>query len=538
MALDSVKEQIKKEYVKCAASPAYFMKKYVKIQHPLRGTIPFALYPFQEDVLEDFKAYNKSIVLKSRQLGISTLIAGYILWLMTFYSDKNVLVIATKQDTAKNLVTKVRFANEALPSWLKVPEVENNRLSLKLKNGSQVKAVSSASDSARSEALSLLVVDECAFIDGIEDIWISAQSTLSTGGQAILLSTPNGIGNFFHQTWVGAESGENGFHTIKLKWDVHPERDQAWREDQTRLLGKHGAAQECDADFISSGNTVVEAETLQWYKDNMSKDPIEKRGVEHAYWLWEYPDYSKQYCVIADVGRGDSSDFSAFHIFDLVRLEQVAEFRSKMPTKDYGRLLVSVATEWNNALLIVENNNVGWATIDEIISLGYQNLFYSSTDLLYVDVESQITNKIHSNEKKMTPGFTTSPRNRPLIISKLENYIRTKAVTLRSIRLIDELFTFVWVNGRAEAARGYNDDLVMSLGVMLWVRDTAMRLQNESTELAKATLGSISRTTQNLATVPIYQQKNLQSDPWVMPMGVSGRSPMSEDLRWLIDRQK
>jgi hypothetical protein len=534
MAIDKIKEQIKKEFVKCAASPSYFMKKYVKIQHPLRGTIPFDLYPFQEDVLEDFKAYNKSIVLKSRQLGISTLIAGYILWLMTFYSDKNVLVIATKQETAKNLVTKVRFANEALPSWLKVPEVENNRLSLKLKNGSQVKAVSSASDSARSEALSLLVVDECAFIDGIEDIWISAQSTLSTGGQAILLSTPNGIGNFFHQTWVAAEAGENGFHTIKLKWDVHPERDQAWRDDQTRLLGKHGAAQECDADFISSGNSVVDAEILQWYRDNLCKEPIEKRGIEHAYWLWAYPEYSRQYAIIADVGRGDSTDYSAFHVFDLQKLEQVAEFRSKMPTKDYGKLLVAVATEWANALLIIENNNIGWATIQEVIDSGYPNMFYSSTDLQYVDVEQQVSNKINRDEKKMTPGFTVSPKNRPLIISKIEQYIRMKEVVIRSTRLIDELFTFVWNNGRAEAARGYNDDLVMALGTMLWVRDTAMRLQQESMDLMKAALGGISRTQQSLASVPVYQQKNLQSDPWKMPMGLSGTSRMSEDLRWLI----
>ena len=80
--------------------------------------------------------------------------------------------------------------------------------------------------------MSLLIVDEAAFIRNIEDIWVASQATLSTGGGAIVLSTPNGIGNWFHQTWVDAENGINGFETIKLKWDLHPERDQNWRQEQ------------------------------------------------------------------------------------------------------------------------------------------------------------------------------------------------------------------------------------------------------------------------------------------------------------------
>jgi phage terminase large subunit-like protein len=137
------------------------MKKYVKIQHPVRGTVPFELYPFQENTLRDFVENNLNIVLKSRQMGISTLTAAYSLWLMTFHNDKNILCISITQETAKEIVTKVRFANDNLPTWLKVPCVEDNRLSLRLKNGSQIKAVSSAGTAGRSAALSLLIVDEC-----------------------------------------------------------------------------------------------------------------------------------------------------------------------------------------------------------------------------------------------------------------------------------------------------------------------------------------------------------------------------------------
>jgi phage terminase large subunit-like protein len=152
---------IREEYKKCIADPVYFMKKYCQIQHPKKGKIPFHLYPFQEKVLRDLHTNDYNVILKSRQLGISTLSAGYSLWLMTFFGDKNILVIATKQEVAKNLVLKVKVMYENLPSWLRLPATEDNKLSLRLNNGSQIKATSAAGDSGRSEALSLLIIDEC-----------------------------------------------------------------------------------------------------------------------------------------------------------------------------------------------------------------------------------------------------------------------------------------------------------------------------------------------------------------------------------------
>ncbi len=202
MSNSNIKEIIRQEYIKCSQDPVHFMRKYCYIQHPQRGRIQFNLYPFQEKVLTLFKRHDYSIVLKSRQLGISTLAAGYATWLMLFHKDRNVLALATTQATARNLVSKVKFMWENLPSWLKVDAVENNKLSLHLVNGSKIQAKSSNSDSARSEAVSLLIVDEAAFIENIGEIWASAQQTLATGGGAIVLSTPYGTGNWFHQTWV------------------------------------------------------------------------------------------------------------------------------------------------------------------------------------------------------------------------------------------------------------------------------------------------------------------------------------------------
>ena len=255
--MSDLKQVIRQEYLRCAQDPVHFMRKYCYIQHPQRGRIQFNLYPFQEKVLTLFRDNDYTTVLKSRQLGISTLAAGYALWLMTFHKDRNVLALATTQATARNLVTKVQFMWENLPSWLRIDAVENNKLSLRLTNGSKIQAKSSNSDAARSEAVSLLIVDEAAFIENIAETWASAQQTLATGGGAIILSTPYGTGNWFHQTWVKAESGENDFLPIKLPWYVHPERDQAWRDRQDELLGDPRlAAQECDCDFSTSGDIV------------------------------------------------------------------------------------------------------------------------------------------------------------------------------------------------------------------------------------------------------------------------------------------
>lgn len=246
----TLKEIIKLEYTRCAKDPIYFMKKYCMIQHPTRGKIRFNLYPYQETTLQGLADNRYNIILKSRQTGISTLVAGYALWKMLFVEDYNVLVIATSQNTAKNLVTKVRVMNQFLPSWLKEVAEEDNKLSLRYRNGSQIKAISSKPSASRSEALSLLIFDEAAFIADIDEIWISAQSTLSTGGSAIILSTPNGMGNFFHKKWVEAENPKDTssgakFHTIRLHWTVHPDRDQVWRDEQEELLGAKMAAQEC-----------------------------------------------------------------------------------------------------------------------------------------------------------------------------------------------------------------------------------------------------------------------------------------------------
>ena len=520
-----MKEVIKKEYLKCAQDPVYFLKKYAVIQHPIQGKIPFSLYDFQEKMVRDFNEHNYNVILKARQLGISTLTAGYALWMMTFQSDKNILVIATKQDTAKNLVTKIRVMHANLPSWVKSKCVEDNKLSLRYSNGSQVKAIASSEDAGRSEALSLLILDEAAFIEKIDTIWTAAQSTLSTGGQCIALSTPNGVGNWFHKVWVDAEDGKSDWNFIKLHWSLHPDREQEWRDEQDKLLGPSMAAQECDCDFITSGQTVIDGVILEEYRNTQIEDPVEKRGMDSNLWIWRQPDYTKNYVVAADVARGDGQDFSAFHVLEIESMEQVAEYKGKIPTKDFGNLCMNTAMEYNNALLVIENSSIGWATIQQVIDREYDNLFYTSKDLQFVDVARQVTNRYRHKDRQMVPGFSMTMKTRPLVIAKLEEYFREKTIKVKSQRLIDELFVFIYNNQRAEAMKGYNDDLVLSLCIGLWVRDTALRLRAEGIALQKNALNHVGKAE------PIYIPVDGENDSWSWDVGPEKKR---EDLTWLI----
>ena len=525
----SIKEKIKEEFVKCATDPAYFMKKYYMIQHPQKGRQFFNLYPFQEKVLKLFQKHDYSIINKSRQLGISTLVSAYSLWLMLFNKDKNVLVIATKQDTAKNMVTKVRFAYQNLPSWLKIGTAEDNRLSLKLVNGSQVKAVSAAGDAGRSEAVSLLVIDEAAFIDNIETIFTAAQQTLATGGGCIALSTPNGVGNWFHKSYTSAQEQQNRFLPISLPWSVHPERNQDWRDEQDKILGKRNAAQECDCDFATSGNTVIEPEILNWYEQNMICEPIERRGLDKALWLWEYPDPMKYYALVADVARGDGNDYSSFHVIDVESVTQVAEYKSQIDTRDYANIILSVAAEYSNALIVIENANIGWDVIQTVLERGYNNVHYSYKQDQNMDFTKYVDR--FNTQTGLVPGFSTTEKTRPLVIEKMRDFLETKVANIKSIRLLEELRVFIWKNGKAQAMQSYNDDLVMSFAIAMYLRETSLRYRKTAENLTYAALNSFTRTQDN--SISYNANSKYNENPWVMniPTPEGGET---QDLTWLI----
>jgi len=198
----STKSEQVKEILKCGKTPVYFMKNYTKIQHAQKGLIPFATFDFQDACVKDFQTHRFNIVVKSRQLGLSTVTAAYSVWYSIFQKDKNVLVIATKLTTAMNFIKKVKTILDSLPKWMLLTKYEYTRQQVRFSNGSTITAIPTSSDAGRSEALSLLIVDEAAFIREFEDIWTGLYPTLTTGGSAIIISTPNGVGGQYHKLWA------------------------------------------------------------------------------------------------------------------------------------------------------------------------------------------------------------------------------------------------------------------------------------------------------------------------------------------------
>jgi len=496
MAYKLSKEEIRSEILKCGKNPAYFLDNYAKIVHQERGLIPFKTFDFQKQLLNDFHDHRYNIILKSRQMGISTIVSGYVTWMILFHKEKNVLVMATKQATAIEIVEKVKDIIESVPSWLKISSITvNNKTKLELDNGSKIIGTPTSKDAGRGQALSLLIVDEAAHVEDMDDLWTGLLPTVSTGGRCIALSTPNGVGNWFHKTYVDAESGKNNFKPTSIPWHKHPEYTQEWFERMTRNMSQRDIAQEYECNFNASGETVLVSSDIERIKNNIY-EPKYKAWIDRNYYIWKEAEAAGSYLISADVARGDGKDFSVFHVLDLKNMEQVAEYQGKIDLDNFAKLLFDTGREYNNCMLVVENNNVGYAVLTKLIDLKYPNIFYSTKGSHeYVD---GINHNIYSSNT--VPGFSTSMKTRPLIIAKLEEYVRNKSIKINSFRTANELDTFVWVNGRPEAQKGYNDDLTMSLAIGCWVRDTAIINNERNLEYSKAFLGCIIKTGNYLDT--------------------------------------
>jgi hypothetical protein len=326
--------------------------------------------------------------------------------------------------------------------------------------------------------------------------------------------------------YTEAQIGKNDFMPIELKWNLHPDRvapvDPGWEERERANMSPREFAQEYDCDFLGSGNSVIEPDILSFYEQTYIQEPIERRFMGGDFWIWQYPDYNKSYIICADVARGDGSDHSAFHVIDVEACEQVAEYKSQIGTREYGNMLVAVASEYNNALLVPENANIGWDVVNTIIEKGYQNLYYSPRAYGELNIDKWMA-KMGTDQT--VPGFTNSQKTRPLVISKMEAYIRERHFIFHSKRLLEELRVFVWMHGKAQAQNGYNDDLVMAAGIGLFTRDTGIKFAQQGMDMTRRSIDLISNATQGYRpSLPSGQPNPYQIDT---PYG-------TEDITWIL----
>lgn len=257
----------------------------------------------------------------------------------------------------------------------------------------------------------------------------------NTGGSAIVNSTPYGVGNFYHSTWVDAIAGGNPFNPIRLYWQMHPERDENWYKQMASALGPKRTAQEIDGDFLSSGNTVFDLADIKAIEDCLSDYPVIKKRFNGQYRQYLEPQPDKEYFIGADVSTGRASDYSAFTCMDKQGEEQ-AVYKGRMPLDKYARLLGDTGQLYNWATLAPESNDVGMAVTAKLQDEGYPKLYY---------YQKMLKRKGKSRpEVDKSPGWLTTQKNRSVIIENLEQDIREENAIIKDPFFVQEAYTFIY----------------------------------------------------------------------------------------------
>lgn len=469
------------ELLRCSTSPAYFINNYCKISHPKHGTIPFTLYEFQRRVIHEFLNNPFNIILKARQMGLTWLMAGYQLWMALFFYDKEIMTISMNEKVSYRVLYRVKTMYRNLPHFLKLPVVEDNKSEMRFINNSHIQSIPTSPEAGRSESLSLLCIDECAFVRWIEEIWTAASMTLATGGNAILNSTPNGIGNFYYDTWQKSVAGTAPFNPILIEWDLHPDRDDAWYQRECEKLGsKQRVAQEIDCDFIASGNLVFDSTGLRSIFEHCAEtsplkvfyDTEVDKDFPCGLYQFEESSQNEFYIMGIDPAKGGAGDYHVMHIVAYSTGEQVVEYRSKCLPEDFVKNCATWARKYNNALVAIEDQGgFGQTMLLAFKHLSYRNL-YMHRDFLKTQEKSLKKRRKKSVNSSVIPGaFPMTTQTRPICIDTLAQEIKEGTDGVNGIRTASELNSFAWVKtGRAEAQTGSHDDCVMSYAICKTIR--------------------------------------------------------------------
>ena len=258
------------EWRRCSRDEGYFFRKYWWIAHPAHGRILFDLRDAQQEALKHWGKYRYSLSLKARQIGWTTLVVAHQFWLAFFHDDQNIIDLSRTERESVLLLRKTKYGFRHLPEWM----VERGPTSLVehqqrmvFGNGSQITSMPSASDPARGESASLVVVDEWAFLPNPEEAWASIEPVADVGGRIIGLSTANGSGNFFHELWVGSQTGSNKFESMFFPWSATGDRNEDWYADKQGSMLPWQLAQEYPSTpeeaFVKSGNPVFDLDVLE-----------------------------------------------------------------------------------------------------------------------------------------------------------------------------------------------------------------------------------------------------------------------------------
>ena len=571
------KEQIMLEYVKCMKDTPYALKTYLQTyDNTVSKYVPLELFPDQISLLNDYEEYEENIALKYRQAGVSTVTAAWISKKLVFAKKsqpEKILIIANKLDTSMEMANKIRTFVDQWPNWVGsgFSTDKNSQKHYKLTNGSEVKAVATSKDALRGFTPTILVFDEAAFIEADGDFWAACMASLSTGGKVIVVSTPNGYDPIYYDIYDQALKGMNNFKISEMFWYRDPryskdlflvptedlvkyllnkeEHDESkhisfahidpykrdydelssylkkgykpcstWYEKMVKKLkyDKRKINQELNCEFLGSGDNVFENTQLEYIKDNTITDPIGKL-MGNSLWMWKEPVPEHKYIMGVDVSRGDSEDFSSIQIIDFDDREQVFEYVGKIPPDN----LAEIAYKWGmmyNAFIVVDiTGGMGITTVRKLQELGYKNLYIEGIDSTSIwSYNAKLADKI--------PGLNFNNK-RVQIIAAFEEYVRHK-FKIRSVRLYNEMNTFIYLNGRPDHQRGQHDDLIMGISMAIYVGESSFNKLEKVVERTKIMLESWTVVNDNTARQqthfdPLIPNNNVRNDRWSRDSGPS-----------------
>ena len=458
------------EFVKCADpvnGPQYFMDNYFYIQHPVKGKMLYHPFGYQVKLIDTYHNNRFSISLMPRQTGKSTSAAGYLLWYAMFKPDSTILIAAHKYTGAQEIMQRVRYAYELCPDFIRAGVTSYNKGSIDFENGSRIVSQTTTETTGRGMSITLLYCDEFAFVRPTiaKEFWTSISPTLSTGGKAIITSTPNSDEDQFATIWKQANKtldefgnptttglGVNGFRAYRASWNEHPDRDEQWMKEEMGRIGEERFRREHGCEFLIYDETLINSMILSELE---GQDPIERQG--QVRWF-QKPQRGRTYVVGLDPSLGTGGDPAAIQVFELPSMIQVGEWQhNKTPIqrqiailKEICEYIYDTIGTQNDIYYSVENNTLGEAALVVIGEIGEENIrgvFLSQP----VKVGQA---RIHRK------GFTTTNKSKITVCAKLKNLIENKKITINSKNLISELKTFVASGAGFAAKLGETDDLV------------------------------------------------------------------------------
>jgi len=477
-ALSEYTPELIQELVKCKKDPVYFMENYVYIQHPVRGKVKFILYPYQIDMVKQLHANKFNILKVGRQQGKTLTVAIYFFWFAIFHSDKLVLVASNKFSNAIEIMQRIQYAYEELPHWLKPGVKSYNKTSIEFDNDSRMISQATTANTGRGLACAKIFIDEIAFVRKSiqEDLWTSMAPTLSTGGDLIISSTPNGDNELFATLWRGAVLGTNGFTPFETSWDAHPERDATFKDKMIGQIGELKFRQEYGCEFLSSDPLLINSIKLQQLKSSM---PImEDRGFK----FWGEVDVRNSYYVGVDISVGVSGDYSTIQVLEFPSMKQFAEFRSNTitPQQLYARI------KWILTYLKAPKTDRGKSP--EVYWSFENNGVGASIVALYQNEDKFPDAVLLSDDDRI--GMNTSAKSKLLACLELKRLIEktTGGLTVNSELLLMELKNYI-SNGKTtyHAKPGATDDLVAAMLIVMNVLKKAADYEESVFEMMYST---------------------------------------------------